>query len=351
MDARRSETWFFVALLAVTFVLAWLILAPYMSALVLAGVLALLFRPLYRRLLRALHSAPLAAFLVVCIVAFIIFIPFGFLGARIFSEATALYGSLAARAGFNIGAAVAAFLQSQFRSLSASDLSGTVNGLVSQVLAWVIQNLGLLFSGLTQVFFVGFLSLFGLFYFLKDGDRLKQWLLAIVPLQREDTEEIVREIEATGRSVVEGTLMIAVVQGVVMGVGFFIFGIPDPAFWGALTVLVSIIPAVGTWLAVIPAVAYLLLIGHTAVGIGLAVWSAILVSLVGNVLAPQLMHRNANLHPYLILLSVLGGVGLFGPIGFLAGPLVMALLLSLLTIYPKLIARAVSKPLRSSPRR
>ena len=340
MDAaRRSETWFFVALLAIAFVFAWLILAPYMSALVLAGVLAFLFRPLYQKLAGAFGSGSFASFLVVLIVGIIIFVPFGFLGVRIFGEATALYGSLAARGGFDVGAAITGFLQTHFTNFQAADVSSALNGFVQQGLAWVIQNLGALFSGLTQVFFLAFLSLFSLFYFLKDGDRLKEWLLEIVPLERGDVEGILHQMEATGRSVIEGTLMIAVIQGIVMGIGFFIFGIPEPAFWGALTVFISIIPAVGTWLAVVPAVAYLFFTGQTAFAVGLAVWSAILVSLVGNVLAPQLMHRNANIHPYLILLSVLGGIGLFGPIGFLTGPLVMALLLSLLKIYPRFVTK------------
>jgi predicted PurR-regulated permease PerM len=364
MDARRSETWFFVALLAIAFYFVWLILAPSMSALVLAGVLAFLFKPLYQRFVNAFHSTSFAAFLIVLIVALIIFVPFGFLGARIFGEATALYGLLAAHGGFDVGATIAGFLKANFKNFPTPDVSATVNGFIQQGLTWVIQNLGALFSGLAQVFFLGFLSLFGLFYFLKDGERLKEWLLEIVPLAREDIEGVLHQIEATGRSVIEGTLMIAVIQGVVMGVGFFIFGIPDPAFWGALTVFISIIPAVGTWLAVIPAVAYLFLTGQTALAIALAIWSAILVNLVGNVLAPQLMHRNANIHPFLILLSVLGGIALFGPIGFITGPLVVALLLSLLKIYPKLVAPskaeapgatakpgALSTPARSSRRR
>ncbi|MGC9599559.1 MAG: AI-2E family transporter [Minisyncoccia bacterium] len=336
MDARRSETWFFVALLAVALFLTWSILAPYVGMLVFAGTLAFLFQPPYQKLLRVFRYESLAAFATIIIVTLIVFVPLGFFGVRIFGEATALYASLTAHGGFDFGAALTNFLHAHFKNFPIPNLTFNVSNYVQQGLTWLIQNLGSLFSGVTQIFFTAFLSLLGLFYFLKDGERLKNWVTGIVPLAPEYSEDIVREMETVGSSVVKGTLMVAVIQGIVMGIGFFLFGIPDPTFWGTLVVFTSIIPIVGTWLVVVPAIAYLLFTGQTALGIGLAIWSAILVNLIYNVLSPQLMHRGVHLHPYLILLSVLGGIGLFGPIGFLTGPLIMALLFSLLKIYTKL---------------
>ncbi|MDP3956663.1 MAG: AI-2E family transporter, partial [bacterium] len=142
--------------------------------------------------------------------------------------------------------------------------------------------------------------------------------------------------------VIKGTLVIAVIQGIVAGTGFLLFNIPNPAFWGSLVVLSSLIPIVGTWLVVAPAVAYLLFTGQTALGISLAVWSVILVNLIYNVLSPQLMRRGNHIHPFVILLSVLGGIVIFGPIGFILGPFIIALLVSLLHIYPKLILKKKS---------
>ncbi len=336
MDVRRSETWFFVALLAVALFLAWSILAPYMGMLVFAGTLAFLFQPLYQKLLRVFRYEWLTAFATIIIAILIVFVPLGFFGIRVFGEATALYASLTARGGFDLGAVLTNFLHANFKELPVPDLTFNFSNYVQQGLTWLIQNLGSFFSGVTQIFFTAFLSLLGLFYFLKDGERLKKWVVGIVPLAPEYSEDIVREMEAVGSSVVKGTLLVAVIQGVVMGVGFFFFGIPDPTFWGTLVVLASLIPIVGTWLVVVPAVGYLLFTGQTVLAICLAAWSIILVNLIYNVLSPQLMRRGGHLHPYLILLSVLGGIGLFGPIGFIAGPLVMALLLSLLRIYTKL---------------
>ncbi len=343
MDVRRSETWFFVALLAIALVLAWAILAPYLGMLVFAGTLAYLFQPLYQKLLRVFRYESLSAFAVIIIVALIVFVPLGFFGVQIFGEATALYASLTAHGGFDLGAALTNFLHTYFKGLPIPDITFNAGDYVRQGLTWLIQNLGSFFSGVTQIFLTAFLSLLGLFYFLKDGERLKKWVTEIVPLAPEYSEDIVREMEAVGSSVVKGTLVVAVIQGIVAGIGFFLFGIPNPAFWGALVVPASLIPIVGTWLVVVPAIAYLFFTGQTALGIGLAIWSVILVNLIYNVLSPQLMHRGVHLHPYLILLGVLGGIGLFGPIGFLVGPLAIALLLSLLKIYTKFTVAAKRK--------
>ena len=242
---------------------------------------------------------------------------------------------------------VTKFLQHDFPNLQIATLNLNFNASVRQGLTWVIGNLGLLFSGLAQIFFIVFLTLFGLFYFLKDGDRLKAWLLKFVPLSGKYTEGIIHETEGVITSVVRGSLMVAVIQGIVVGLGLLIFGMPDAAFLGLLTVLLTLIPIVGTWLIVIPAIAYFFLTGHTGASIGFAIWSVVLVNIVFNVVSPQFMKRGTNIHPFIILLSVLGGLALFGPIGFLIGPFIIAFLFSLLNIYPKIILKKSS---RSRPR-
>jgi len=336
MDARRSETWFFVALLALTVFLTWLVLAPYLAMLIFAGTLAFLFQPLYQRLLRIFRYEWISALATIVIVTLIVFVPLGFFGVKVFGEATGIYSSLTSPGGFDLGVAITNFAHAHFPNLVAPNFSFNVADYARQGLTWLIQNLGSFFSGIAQTFFTVFLSLLAIFYFLKDGERLKKWTVETVPLAPQYSEDILREMEAAGSSVVRGTLVVALVMGLVIGFGFFLFGIPDPTFWGALVVIASIIPIVGTWLVVVPAIGYLLLTGQTVLGVCLIVWSIIFVNVIYSVLSPQLMRRGVNLHPYLILLGVLGGIGAFGPVGFLIGPLVLALLFSLLKIYAKL---------------
>lgn len=339
MDTNRREIWFFVAILSITIFLSWLVLAPYIGILVLAGTLAFLFQPLYQRLLRVFRNESVTSLATLLIIILIVFIPIGYFVTKIFWEATGLYVSLASNNGFDLNSITNNFLSSHLKTFYSPEIVTGINNYIRQELSWIIQNLGAFLSGVTQFLFTAFLSLLGLFYFLKDGARMKKWVVEILPLSPKYTDEIVIEIENVASSVIKGTLVVAIIQGIVMGLGFFIFNIPSAAFWGAIVVVASIIPLVGTWLIVVPAIIYLFVTGQTVACVGLLIWSGILVNLIYNVLSPQLMHRGVNIHPYLILLGVLGGIGLFGPIGFITGPLVMAILYSLLKIYRKLVIK------------
>lgn len=338
MDSTRIEKVFFAALLALAVALSYFILSPYLGPLVLAGALAIVFRPVYRGLVKTVRFPTLATFITLAIAIAVVFVPIGFFVPKIIHDAAGLYASLAANGGVDVGPMIVNFLHANFPNVPVPALSVNVGDLARQVLAWFTQNLGPFFSGVAQASFVVFLSLFGMFYLLKDGDRLKKWILEFVPLESAYTEQIMSETGAMMSSVVKGTLVVSIIQGTIVGVGLFIFGVSNPAFWGALTVLASIIPIVGTWLVVVPAIAYFFLTGQVAAGIGFAIWSIVLVNVGYNVIGPQLMRRGVDIHPFVILLSVLGGIGAFGPIGLLVGPFIISFLFALLRIYPQMAA-------------
>jgi predicted PurR-regulated permease PerM len=337
MNSDQLEKWFFAALLGVAIYLSYLVLGPYLGVLILAATLAIIFRPVYRGLVRAVRHGPTAAALCILLATVIIFIPLGFFGIRIITEATTLYGTFSAHGGFDMSPGIHQFLEAYLPNANIQDISLNFNDAVRTGLTWFIQNIGSLFSSVASAFFVIFLSLFALYYLLKDGTRLKQWMLDHVPLKSEYTEQIIGETETVLGSVIKGTLIISLIQGVVVGLGLLIFGIPNPAFWGALTVIASIIPLVGTWLVVVPAIGYLFLTGQGAAAIGFAVWSLVFVNVIYNIVSPQLIHRGAHIHPFIILLSIIGGIGAFGPVGLLVGPFVIALLFALLRVYPNLV--------------
>jgi predicted PurR-regulated permease PerM len=115
--------------------------------------------------------------------------------------------------------------------------------------------------------------------------------------------------------------------------------VPNPAFWGSVTVLAALIPTLGTTLVILPAAAYLYFASGLAPAAGLLIWGALAVGLIDNFLSPQLIRRGTRIHPFLVLLSVLGGISLAGPIGFLAGPLVLSILFALLDIYSVLVLK------------
>lgn len=339
MDTERLEHNFFITLLVIAFVLSFFVLEPYLSAIVLSGTLAFLFAPLYQKLFEILKNKNIAAFLVVIAAILIIFIPLLFFGLQLFNEAGNLYTSFTSNGIFYLNNVFAYFPQLNLQDAQIQEVESNLLALASQGLGWIIQNLGTLSSGVAQAFLTTFLTLLGLFYFLKDGGSLKTWVVDITPLPTEYTLKIIDEVETAGNSVIKGTLAVAVLQGIIMGIGFLLFNIPNGTFWGALTILTSLLPVIGTWLVAIPAIVYLFVTGQTTLGIGLTIWSVILLNLIYNIVTPQLVRRRVDIHPFIVLLSVLGGIAFWGPMGFLIGPSIIAFLFSLLTIYPKLILK------------
>ncbi len=338
MGNQRLQYVFFLVITVIAFVLFFVIIRPYVSVLVLAGSLAIIFHPLYRQFQHLTHNEGVAATVTVFLVALIVFIPLTFLAVRVSNEVPQIYASLSGNGGFDFVSQINGALQKNFPRLPLPKINLTVNVIANEGITWFSDNIGTVFSSVGQILFDAFLSLVGLFYFLKDGERLKRWVARTMPLSPNYEKEIFSEVRSILAGVIRGTILTAIIQGIVVGIGFMVFGIPDPAFWGILVAVFSPIPIIGTWIIVVPAIAFLLLTNATAAAIGLAVWCLVFVNVIYNLITPQLMHHGNEIHPFIILISILGGIAFFGPIGFLTGPLVAALAASLLTLYPHIMA-------------
>ncbi len=168
-------------------------------------------------------------------------------------------------------------------------------------------------------------------------------MVKISPLSPENSAEIVNRLQTMTGSVITGTVAMAVIHGILVGLGFLLFGLTNPVLWGLVAVVAAFIPIIGTALVVIPGIFWLVLTQNLAGAIGLALWGILMLGLIDNILRPRLIERRSKVHPLLVLLSVIGGLALFGPTGFLLGPLVLSLFLVLLEIYPALILKRGDK--------
>jgi len=172
-----------------------------------------------------------------------------------------------------------------------------------------------------------------LYYLLRDGKRMRQTLIKLSPLDDCDDEGVFLRLERSINSIIKGNLVIALIQGVLTAIGFSLFGVAHAVLWGTAAAMAALVPGVGTSLIFIPAVAYLFFIGTTIPAAGLLVWGLLAVGLIDNLLGPRLIGRGMQIHPLLVLLSVLGGLFLFGPAGVFLGPLSLAFLFAVLSIY------------------
>jgi predicted PurR-regulated permease PerM len=187
--------------------------------------------------------------------------------------------------------------------------------------------------GTLSFFLQLFVLLYAMFFFLLDGPALLRRILYYIPLDPAEEEALLERFVSVTRATLKGSLLIGVIQGAAAGLAFWIAGVPGPAFWGTVMVVLSVIPALGAALVWVPAVVYLFLVGEVAAGVGLLVWCALVVSTIDNFLRPRLVGRDARMSDLLILLSTLGGIFVFGAVGFIVGPIIAALFVSIWHIY------------------
>jgi len=335
-NGQKPQLYFLLILLAITFILSYFILRPFLFAFTLAVVFAVLFQPLYRLIFKyTFRRESLAAFLAMIIIVAIVFTPLFFLGAQIFKEARNLYFSLAADGGretiLSALNSLAYDIHQRFPGLP--EFSIDFEQYFKQSLSWLLNNLGAVFSNFANMLATAFIFLISLFYLLKDGPGLRRKIIHLSPLDDADDEKIITRLESAMSSVIKGNFVIAFIQGVLTAIGFAIFGVPNFILWGTAAAIASLIPSVGTSLIFIPAIIILFFSGQVFSSIGLLIWGALAVGLIDNLLGPKLMGRGMQLHPLLILLSVLGGISYFGPIGLLLGPIILSLLFALIDIY------------------
>lgn len=340
MTNEKPRLYSLLIILGLILILSFLVLRPFLFSLVLASAFAIVFRPLYQQLLkRVREQAWLASLLTILILILFILVPLALLALQIFQEAESLYVSLYDNFSDQSLSTLWPDLSQRLNKISPifETFSPDLDQYLKNGLSFLVQNLGTVFSNLAKVFVNLFVFLVALFFLLKDGDLFKKKLIALSPLTKDDDELIARKITQATNSVLKGSLLVATLQGISSGIGLTIFGVPNPVIWGTVAALGALVPGIGTTIVLIPAITYLYFTGQVISALGLLAWGALAVGLIDNFLGPHFVGKGAGLHPLLILLSVLGGLSLFGPIGFILGPLTISLLLTLLDIYASIV--------------
>lgn len=343
MTYNKQGLYFMFFCLVAALVLVYFVIQPFLSPLILAAVFAFLFQPFYRRFLRWFKQRPsLAALATTIITIIIIILPIGLLGSQILKESTQLYSTLSV-SGDNGFVTIIENGLDQIKSFFAIPAHFEVNfsQYLEEALNKLVQNLGSIFSGLAVMILNLFVFLMAFYFLLKDGNKLKDYFIDLSPLEDTDDNVIVSRLKLSISATVKGSLAIGLIQGVIAGIGFLIFGVPNAVLWGSVAAIAALIPSIGTAIVMIPAVLFLFFTGNTFEATGLLIWGILAVGLIDNLLGPKLVSRSAQLHPLVVFLSVLGGMAFFGPLGFLLGPLAISICLALIEIYFSLKKQAI----------
>jgi len=328
--------------LAVVLYYVFLILEPFLSALIWAAILATMFYPLDSALSSRLRYRHWASALTCALIMIVIVLPALFLLFTLAKESVVAYKALETHlAG---GAASFSALQNtstyqwflaKSRSLGMPepDLGAMATKGIGRVSEFLVSRSAKIFSGISH-FVVNFLvMIFALYYFFLRGRNMLHELRELSFLRPEYEERIMENFRAIAVATFGGSLATAVIHGAADAIIFLIFGLPSPLLWGAVMAFLSLIPLVGTGLVWIPLVAYYLLKGSVLRAILLVVAFGAVSGVVEYIVKPMLIKRGTQIDSFWVLLSVLGGIGVFGFLGLFLGPFLVALLLVLIESY------------------
>jgi predicted PurR-regulated permease PerM len=341
-DARFYPRVFALVTFVVLAGALFLIVRPFLEAILWSMLLAFLLFPTQRALGRLMGGRfTLTAVLLTVATTIVLIAPAPLLAVAFASQARELFGrlqQLVTGSGIS-GAGDVLDIPIVSRAIRLAEAVAPVDA--EQIHSWLMSGVQTLLQGLVGLsgaFVVGALNalvglgimLFLLFFFLRDGEGMVASAVRLIPMTPERRTRLVDHIAAVIRAVVFGSLLTALVQGVLVGVGFALVGLPSPVVFGALAAVASLIPLIGTALVWVPGAATLFLQGRWVAALVLVAWSVAIVSSADNVVRPLFISGRAQISTLPVFLGLLGGVSAFGPIGLVVGPVVVALTLALL---------------------
>jgi predicted PurR-regulated permease PerM len=334
--ARR----FFLILLLVTTVLLAMVIRPLATALFLAAVLSGVLQPLQKRLTRLLRGREhLASGLLVAGVAVLLMGPLVGLAAFLLDEGQqALRFVLDAVRGQDAGALLERLPDSVEKVVRAGlarlgDLDADMQKQLTGQGGKAVAAIWAAISATGSAIFGATMMLIALYFLLAEGDGLVKWLEGTLPLRPGQTRELLAEFKKVSYSVIVSSVITSAVQAAAALIGFFIGRVPHPLFFAAVTFFGAFIPAIGAAGVCLLAAGILFVTGHSYAALFLALWGVTVVGLVDNLVKPLLIKVGMEMHSAVVFFALLGGLGAFGSIGLLLGPLVVALFLTLLKIY------------------
>jgi predicted PurR-regulated permease PerM len=313
---------------------------PFLMALFIAGLFSALARPLYLRFTTLLegrrHWASLCTLLVMAVMVLIpMSILVGVMVAQAFdvshSASVWVKGILDNPEGIYDWLRRAPFYE-QLRPYQDQIIkqAGDVTGTASRILVDGVSSLTL---GTANFVFMAFVLLYSMYFLQMDGDKLIERILYYLPLKTSDERLLLEKFTSVTRATLKGSLLIGLLQGCLAGIAFAVAGIPNAVFWGTVMAVLSIIPSVGSALVWVPAVVILIVRGEVATGIGLALFCALVVGSLDNVLRPILVGKDTKMHELMIFFGTMGGIFMFGFPGIFIGPLIASLFISIWELY------------------
>jgi predicted PurR-regulated permease PerM len=346
---KYHRNWFILFFIA-ALILAILVIRPFIASLIIGAVIAYVLYPLHKRLVGRVKSEGLSAGIIVAVLLLVFTIPIAIAAAHIAEESYDIYTNAKdtyqsqLTTGFcKDPASTICDTYTTIKSFADQrgiDLGTYITTASGGIIAGLIKAVTSFVFNLPTFFIHLLITLFIIFYLLIDGESVLRTLKNALPLKTEDSERIFNQFDDVIYATVYGSIILALIQGILALIGFVIFGVNSPVILAILTVIFSFVPLIGTAIVWLPASVMMILSAlsdndhtHLMKGIGLLIYGLIIISMSDNLLRPKIVGSRANVHPLLILLGVFGGIAMFGFAGIIIGPLILTLFMTALKIY------------------
>lgn len=333
----------FFLICAISFYLFYRIIVPFFVPIAWAAVFAILFYPLYRKLVPKVRKGWIASVLMCALIFLLIIGPVGYLMMQLVREAAQavsyvneMYKSGELKEMLSLDVPWIQNLidsMSQYYDLSKVNLDEIARDAANSISQIVVKQTSNFIANGAQVVFYFVLMLFTMFYFFIDGHRVVDRIRRLMPLTKKQIDDTFKQLYDIILATMYGGVVVALVQGVIGGVIFWAVGIPSPIFWGAVMAFLSIIPIIGAFVVYIPAGIILIIAGSWVKGLIVLLIGTLVISQIDNVLRPYLISGKAAMHPLLLFFSIMGGISMFGLLGIVVGPMVAAVFVTLLRIF------------------
>ncbi len=336
--AQQVRWWLLLFATAVALYLCWLMIKPFSAVIAWATVLVIVFYPVHKRIVKKTRRPALSALISCVLVILIVLVPIALITFAVFKELSGAMASI--QAGINYvldpnSPTTGRFLNwlNQFVDVgqlqSEEYLLQQLQGMSGSIAGQTLGFLGGLASVVVQMFFV----IFTMYYFFKDGDRIYGVVRDALPLNQKQANRVMERTRDVIDASVYGVISIAIIQGALGGLAFWVLGLRSAIIWSVLMAFLSMIPTLGAFLVWVPAAIYLALTGHWTKAILLTLWGTLVIGMIDNFLRPKLVGGRTRLHELLIFFAVLGGLNLFGVLGVVLGPVVLAITLAVVEVF------------------
>ena len=338
IENRNVRWWVLLLVTAILLYLCWRMVQPFLNVILWATVLVILFYPVHRRLVERLKKPSLAALISCVLVILIILVPVTLITLAVINELSGAVETVQAGVNYlldpnsRLTGPILNFLNryidvTQLRS--EEFLVERLRGVGGQLAGRTLGFIGGVVGAIVQTFFV----IFTMYYLFRDGENISRTVRDSLPLERQQAESVMTRTRDVIDASVYGVLTIAIIQGTLGGLAFWILGLRSAIIWAVVMTFLSMVPMLGAFIVWVPAAIYLAVTGHVTKALLLALWGTLVIGMIDNFLRPKLVGSRTRLHELFIFFSVLGGLNVFGVLGVVLGPVVLAITLSLIDVY------------------